>query len=155
MKHSEFEIGKTFWCGGRSWRCTDIGTRVIIAILLEHDDEPSWYSGPPYAMAEDHFDEYDIEGCSTQPDPCVVGEVQKFLGQRTESPTLCYPADLVRFLDFFAEMDLADGHFAAANRAKLRVLKRFTERDPVSGVIRDGFVVEAAFKRHPSSVTET
>ncbi len=45
MKLSEFEIGKTFWCGGRPWRCTDIGTRVIIAILLEHDDDPSWYNG--------------------------------------------------------------------------------------------------------------
>jgi len=31
MEHKEFAIGATFWCGGGLWRCTDIGTRVIIA----------------------------------------------------------------------------------------------------------------------------
>jgi hypothetical protein len=34
MKHEEFLIGKEFWCGGNKWRCTDIGTRVIVAISL-------------------------------------------------------------------------------------------------------------------------
>jgi hypothetical protein len=67
MQHNEFAIGATFWCGGRPWRCTDIGTRVITAILLEHDDDPSWYNGPPYAVAESVFDEYDIGGCSLEP----------------------------------------------------------------------------------------
>jgi hypothetical protein len=38
MKHNEFRIGGTFWCGGKSWRCTDIGTRVIVAIRLDHVD---------------------------------------------------------------------------------------------------------------------
>jgi hypothetical protein len=156
MKHSEFEIGKKFWCGGRPWRCTDFGTRVIIAILLEHDDDPSWYNGPPYAVGENYFDEYDIEGCSPEPDPYLVGEVQKFLRQRTESPTLCYPDDLMHFLDFFAELDLTDGHFAAAKRARLSVRKRFTERDSLDGLIREGFVVEAAFTRKtPDAATES
>ena len=35
MKHSDFAIGDEFWCGGRQWRCTDIGTRVIVAIRLD------------------------------------------------------------------------------------------------------------------------
>ena len=146
MKHSEFEIGKTFWCGGRPWRCTDIGTRVIVAIRLDHDD-PTWYDGPPYAVGEIPLNEFDLDGCSAEPDPYLTAEIKKFVRQRTESSGICYPTDLVRFLDFFAEMDLTDGHFRAAKRAKLSVLKRFTERDPVSGDIRDGFVVEAAFKR--------
>jgi hypothetical protein len=154
MKHSEFEIGKTFWCGGRPWRCTDIGTRVIVAILLEHDDDPTWYNGPPYAVAESPFDEYDIEGCEAEPDPYLIEEFKKFVRERTESPTLSYPTDLMRFVDFVAEMDLSDGHFAAAKRAKLSVLKRFTERDAVGGSIRDGFVVEAAFERKPPDATE-
>ncbi len=148
MKLQEFEIGQTFWCGGRPWRCTDIGTRVIVAIRLDHDDDPSWYNGPPYALAEQCFDEYDTDGCSVEPDPYLTDQIQKFVKQRTESPTLSYPTDLVRFLDFFAEMDISDGHFAAAKRAKLRVLKRFTERD-ASGAFREGFVVEAAFERRP------
>jgi hypothetical protein len=26
-----------------------------------------WFNGPPYAVAESVFDEYDIEGCSPEP----------------------------------------------------------------------------------------
>ena len=45
------------------WRCIDVGKRIIAAIRLNHDDEPSWYNGPPYAVTEAVFDEYDFEGC--------------------------------------------------------------------------------------------
>jgi hypothetical protein len=69
MEHADFVIGGTFWCSGSRWRCTDIGTRVIVAIKLNHDDDPSWYNGPPYAVAELVFDEYDMEACSLGPDP--------------------------------------------------------------------------------------
>ena len=72
MQHKEFVIGTTFWCGGSPWCCTDIGTRAIIAIKLDHDDDPSWYNGPPYAFAESVFDEYDIEACSPEPDAGAV-----------------------------------------------------------------------------------
>jgi uncharacterized protein (DUF433 family) len=64
MKHSDFAISKTFWCGGSPWRCTDIGIRTIAAIKLEHGDDPSWYNGPPYAVVEHVFDENDVSGCS-------------------------------------------------------------------------------------------
>ena len=64
MDHREFRIGETFICDFGRWRCTDIGTRVIVAIKLDAADE-SWYNGPPYAVAEAVFDEYDQEGCST------------------------------------------------------------------------------------------
>ena len=65
MKHSEFKIGTEFELGADIWRCTDIGTRTIIAInLSSHMDDTSWYTGPPYAVAEHTFDEYDIAGCS-------------------------------------------------------------------------------------------
>jgi hypothetical protein len=69
MERGEFAIGAEFWCSGKRWRCTDLGTRTIVAIALDHDDDPSWYSGPPYAVAETVFDEYDQEGCSLEPDP--------------------------------------------------------------------------------------
>jgi hypothetical protein len=89
MKHEEFLIGKEFWCGGNKWRCTDIGTRVIVAISLgsheivlarrndkppdlldmqnETTDAPSWFNGPPYAVSEHVFDEDSIVGCSLVP----------------------------------------------------------------------------------------
>ena len=66
MNRSDFSIGLEFHCGGKRWRCTDVGTRVIVAIALEHDDDPSWYNGPPYAVAESVFDEYDMEGCALE-----------------------------------------------------------------------------------------
>ena len=83
MKRSEFTIGQEFWCGGKRWRCTDIGSRVVVAICLEpHEvvsvsgpsearrevrtvtDDPSWHNGPPYAVEECVFDEYDMPACS-------------------------------------------------------------------------------------------
>ena len=71
MEHSEFQIGGEFWCGERKWRCTDVGTRVIVGICLDDDKviaDPSWLNGPPYAVAELIFDEYAIEGCSIDQD---------------------------------------------------------------------------------------
>ena len=79
MKLGEFRIGVEFWCGGRRWRCTDVGTRVVVGISLEpHEvvtevdgtltntmtDDESWLNGPPYAVAEEVFDEYSINDCS-------------------------------------------------------------------------------------------
>lgn len=88
MKHVDFAIGIEFWCGGRRWRCTDVGTRVIVAISLDpHEvvemqraegmsgraverrymsEDKSWLDGPPYAVAEYVFDEYSIEACSVE-----------------------------------------------------------------------------------------
>ena len=68
MERRAFTIGSTFWCADQAWRCTDIGTRVITAIRLDHEDDPSWYNGPPYAVLEVVFDEYDMEGCTLEPD---------------------------------------------------------------------------------------
>lgn len=79
MKHDEFSIGTEFHCGDRRWRCTDVGTRVVVAICLELNeivevdgreqrhvmtDDPSWFMGPPYAVAETVFDENDFPACT-------------------------------------------------------------------------------------------
>jgi len=84
MRHDEFRIGLEFWCGGRRWRCTDLGSRVVVAICLESHhveevvnssetprtmttravaDDESWFEGPPYAVAEYVFDEHSIKDC--------------------------------------------------------------------------------------------
>lgn len=83
MKHSDFRIGIEFTTGAGRWRCTDVGSRVIVAISLvrrdtvlsERDesgvtretryiiDDPRDLLGPPYSIAEEVFDEYDFEAC--------------------------------------------------------------------------------------------
>ena len=30
--------GALFWCGGHQWRCTDLGTRTVIAIRIDGID---------------------------------------------------------------------------------------------------------------------
>ena len=87
MEHGEFKIGVEFWCGGRRWRCTDVGSRVVVAIRVDgvearcvtdgvavrtplsgSDAEASgWFDGPPYAVAESVFDEDSLEACSLPP----------------------------------------------------------------------------------------
>lgn len=83
MKYNEFFIGQNFQCGERLWRCTDIGTRVIVAIPADYAKittasgelsnlqfsseirnlNESDFNGPPYALAEVVFDENDIVAC--------------------------------------------------------------------------------------------
>lgn len=67
MKHSDFKIGREFLTETGRWRCTDVGKRTIAAIKLDHDHDPAWYNGPPYAVLESVFDEYDIGGLSPAP----------------------------------------------------------------------------------------
>lgn len=62
MELNEFKIGMEFMMSDARWRCTDIGTRKVMAIKLDKDDV-SWYNGPPYAVAEHCLDEYDLEAC--------------------------------------------------------------------------------------------
>lgn len=86
MRRGDFVIGQEFWCGGKRWRCTDVGSRVVVAICLEPHEivaslrekqvdesvreipaitsDSEWLHGPPYALAESVFDEYDMKGCS-------------------------------------------------------------------------------------------
>ena len=90
MQHNDFVIGLEFWCAGRHWRCTDVGTRVVVAVSLEPremvridmdpddktrrvetrfmSEDPSDLNGPPYGVAESVFDEYDMEACSIAPE---------------------------------------------------------------------------------------
>ena len=78
-----------FWCGGRRWHCTDVGTRVVVGVCLDPHEvvtltrevgtsaaattqviatDDSWFAGPPYALLEEVFDEHSIGGCSLTPE---------------------------------------------------------------------------------------
>ena len=80
MRHDDFSIGLEFMTDTGRWRCTDVGTRTIMAIRIsavqathQADDgeltsevaatDPSWFNGPPYAVAELVFDEDDMVAC--------------------------------------------------------------------------------------------
>lgn len=78
MKHGDFSIGLEFSCGSRRWRCTDVGSRVVVAICLEprwngnsekcgFSSDPRDLNGPPYSVAEVVFDEYDLDACTLLP----------------------------------------------------------------------------------------
>lgn len=72
MKHADFHVGLEFFASaGFLWRCTDIGARTITAIHIEDDRDPSWYNGPPYAVVETVFDEYDLPGCYLSLDEAI------------------------------------------------------------------------------------
>ena len=81
MKFSDFKIGESFKCSNHDYRCTDIGTRVVVAIridsvgvfkslddihtVLSHEQasQEGWFNGPPYAVVEHVFDENDFAAC--------------------------------------------------------------------------------------------
>ena len=63
MELSDFHIGLEFIASaGFQWRCTDVGTRTILAIQLNRKD-PNWYQGPPYIAKEVVFDEHEMARC--------------------------------------------------------------------------------------------
>ncbi len=94
MELSDFAIGETFWTHAGAFRCTDIGTRVVVAVKLgprevsrvesvdgelritkRIDDDPSWLNGPPYAIEELVFDENELVGCfRSEAEPLSDGE---------------------------------------------------------------------------------
>lgn len=83
MKKEDFVTGKEFYTVKGKWRCTDIGSRVIVAIQLNQEDSGN-YAGPPYSIPEHVFDEYDMEGCSLNPADVekksqTIEKSQKFL----------------------------------------------------------------------------
>lgn len=66
MTFDQFQIGKTFYSATGAWRCTDIGTRVVVAVK-EDDLLSDPCKGPPFSVEEVVFDEYDIIPCTLAP----------------------------------------------------------------------------------------
>lgn len=79
MLRSDFKIGDEFRTTTGTWRCTDIGTRTIIAIKISDYDDASWFNGPPYAVVEHVFDENDLPGFERLADGTVtLGDLRSF-----------------------------------------------------------------------------
>jgi hypothetical protein len=75
MKLSDFHIGLEFFAGaGFRWRCTDTGSRTVLAIRLT-GRTPEWLAGPPYIVDEVVFDEHAIKRCYlTQEDAILAAK---------------------------------------------------------------------------------
>ena len=89
MQHSDFKIGTEFKMADARYRCTDVGTRIIVAIRIDkvivgsiedtlrgskttelgHADaaRQGWFNGPPYAVTEHVIDEDDLPACTLWP----------------------------------------------------------------------------------------
>lgn len=92
MKHADFHIGLEFVASaGFRWRCTDVGTRTILAIHLDRDN-PHWYQGPPYIAKEVVFDEREIESCHLTQDAALMATIH----EHKCSGHPGYPAEVVR-----------------------------------------------------------
>ena len=81
VEHRNFVTGRAFATHHSLWRCTDIGTRTVVAIQLDRMEvvevkggrqqqrvidprrEPGWLSGPPYVAAEQVFNRCDFPAC--------------------------------------------------------------------------------------------
>jgi hypothetical protein len=94
MTREEFAIGREFWTAGGAWRCTDVGTRTVVAIKLDgvvitgRDPETGaetkrtlsraaaeaegWFAGPPYRVGEYLFAEDDVDSCYPTREACVA-----------------------------------------------------------------------------------
>jgi hypothetical protein len=93
MNLSDFSIGIVFHtCTGQQWRCTDIGTRTILAIEIKPDLDEAWFSGPPYAVLEEVFDESDMARAYRNEDEAIRNAVQS--ADQSEHPG--FPLEVVK-----------------------------------------------------------
>lgn len=82
MKLGDFNLGTEFRYRVETWRCTDVGARVVVAICLTEvwvtrvaantgvkervkltAVDPKRLEGPPYAVPEQVFDERAMASC--------------------------------------------------------------------------------------------
>ena len=76
MTPKDFYVGLEFLCGPFWYRCTDIGTRTVIAIRLVEDD-PAWYAGPPYMVEEVVLDEVSLEEAYLSEEGAVTAAIKE------------------------------------------------------------------------------
>jgi hypothetical protein len=90
-KHADFRIGSEFLAvAGFRWRCTDIGTRTIVAIRVDHGNS-DWYQGPPYVAKEVVFDEAEMLECHRTIEEAIEAAVHE--DETSGHPG--YPAEVV------------------------------------------------------------
>jgi hypothetical protein len=93
MTLTDFHIGLEFLGrAGLRWRCTDVGTRTVLAIPLDHPfDDPNWHQGPPYIAEEMVFDEVELNDCHFTHDDLIRTAIH----EGDTSGHLRYPSEVV------------------------------------------------------------
>ncbi|CAE6793501.1 hypothetical protein R70006_04960 [Paraburkholderia domus] len=128
MKLSDFAIGTEFETStGQRWRCTDVGSRTILAIEVKPDLDESWLTGPPYIVDEIPFDQRDMSGAFR-----TVSEAVDDSLQHSAHPN--FPNEVV---SVFARARLTKDAIAYPRKKLLRV-----DRVSASGVIFHPYGVE-------------
>lgn len=117
MKHSDFRIGLEFQAqAGYRWRCTDVGTRTILAIRLTGRD-PMWHAGPPYIATEVVFDELAMESCHLTDADAIRAAVH-------ERDASCHPGYSTSSVSVMLEAKSADTACRYPNPGVLRYDRR-------------------------------
>lgn len=99
MKHKDFQIGTVFCTSvGIPWRCTDVGTRTITAIELTPGKDVSWFNGPPYAVAEQVFDEHDFPICAIYSEAGEIALIQERIEEADKRLHPGYDMDDVKIM---------------------------------------------------------
>lgn len=122
MKHSDFRIGLEFQAqAGYRWRCTDVGTRTILAIRLTGRD-PVWHAGPAYIDTEVVFDELAMESCHLTDDDAIRAAVH-------ESGASCHPGYSTSAVSAMLEAKSADTAGQYPNSGVLRYDRRRADEE--------------------------
>jgi len=151
VKLSDFYIGLEFLgTAGFRWRCTDVGMRTIVAIQLDHDDDPNWYRGPPYIAKEVVFDEHDLTCCHLTEEDAIRVAIHE--ADTSQHPG--YPADAVNRMmrARFEEMDAP-----YPNKGVLRFDRRAADGEilhPYAARKEDGQWIVRLYLPFPQSYSE-
>lgn len=84
---SDFKVGGEFRHDNKIWKCTDVGSRVVVAICTSEvwqtrtqantfkkeevkvvNPSPAWFKGPPYSAKEVVFAEHLLSECTSTAD---------------------------------------------------------------------------------------
>jgi len=136
MKISEFFPGMVFnSAGGFEYRCTDVGTRTVLGVLLSGVD-PVFVQGPPYIQTEEVFAEHELRFCFLTVEQAVAqaiepsshpgystDEVKKMLEERLSEETRGYPRKNLLKADRDLEQDVA--HPYSITRTDTGILVRY------------------------------
>jgi hypothetical protein len=122
MKLSDFRIGAAFYTAANDFVCTDIGSRVVVAV---HADELAEYpSGPPYSILESVFDAHDLPACyataaERDADRAAVETITKQVLLRRKDPAKLWLDDIRTPPDGWTWVKTASDAIAALERGNV------------------------------------
>lgn len=139
MKIEDFSIGHDFTnATGVVWRCTDKGSRTILAIEINDDRDPAWFIGPPYVVEEVIFDERAMSGCFTS----LVSALAERLEDRDHPG---FPGDAVKHM-----METRRNNRASYPNSRLLRYDRLNSKGEIAhpyaaGLVGDTWIIQVYY----------